>query len=223
VSGVRTENGKIKSVVTSKEEIETKTVVIATGSWSSILGEKLNLRIPVVPRRGQILITEPFKMGKIRYMIDADYLVTGFDLEAVKKSQDPRIKLGVSSVLTQPSHGNWLIGGSRDFPGYDKRTTLEILTQIAKRAIKFFPKLKHANIIRAMAGLRPFCSDGLPIISKVDEIKGLVIATGHHGEGMALSPITGRLVAELITKDRTSLPIDRYSYNRFSDKDQTKE
>lgn len=219
VRDIRTENGKVKAVVTNKGEIETKSVVIATGAWSSILGEMVNLRIPVVPRRGQILITEPLKPGKIRYVIDADYLITGFDLEAVKKSQDPRIKLGISSVLTQPSHGNWLIGGSRDFPGYDKRTTFETLTQIVKRAVIFLPKLKHANIIRAMAGLRPFPSDGLPIIGTIDAIEGLVIATGHHGEGTALSPITGRLVAELITKGRTSLPIGEYSVNRFLEDD----
>jgi sarcosine oxidase subunit beta len=215
VENIRSENGKIKSVLTSKGEIDTKSVVIATGAWSPFLGDTLNLRIPVLPRRGQIMITEPYKVGKLRYLIDADYLVTGFNLDAVKKSQDPRIRLGVSSVLTQPSSGNWLLGVSRDFPGHDKRTTLETLTHVARRAIKFIPKLRHANIIRAMAGLRPFSDDGRPIIGAVDEIEGLVIATGHHGEGMALSPITGRLVAELITKGRTSMPIDEYSFTRF--------
>lgn len=215
VEKIRIENGKVKSVITTKGEAETKSVVIATGAWSPLLAGMLNLRIPVLPRRGQILITEPYKIGKIRYLIDADYLVTGFNLEAVKKSQDPRIKLGVSSVLTQPSSGNWLLGTSRDFPGYDKRTTLETLTQVARRAIRFLPKLKHANIIRAMSGLRPFCEDGLPIIGAVDEIEGLVIATGHHGEGIALSPITGKLVAELIAKGHTSMSIDEYSYTRF--------
>jgi glycine/D-amino acid oxidase-like deaminating enzyme len=214
VQKIRTENGKVKSVITSKGETETRSVVIATGAWSPVLAGMLNLRIPVLPRRGQILLTEAFKLGKIRYLIDADYLVTGFNLEAVKKSHDPRIKLGVSSVLTQPSNGNWLVGTSRDFPGYDKRTTLETLTQVARRAIRFLPKLKHANIIRAMSGLRPFCEDGLPIISAVDS-GGLVIATGHHGEGIALSPITGKLVAELIAKGHTSMPIDEYSYIRF--------
>jgi glycine/D-amino acid oxidase-like deaminating enzyme len=212
---IRTENSKVKSVITSKGETETKSVVIATGAWSPHLAAMLNLRIPVLPRRGQILLTEAYKLGKIRYLIDADYLVTGFNLEAVKKSQDPRIKLGVSSVLTQPKNGNWLLGTSRDFPGYDKRTTLETLTQVARRAIRFIPKLKHANIIRAMVGLRPFCEDGLPIISTVNEIEGLVIATGLHGEGIALSPITGKLVSELIVNGRTSMPTDEYSYARF--------
>jgi sarcosine oxidase subunit beta len=223
VKKIRSENGKIKSVITDKGEIDTKFVVLATGAWSPILGDALNLRIPVLPRRGQILITEPYKLGKLRYLLDSDYLVTGFNLEAVRKSQDPRIKLGVSSVLTQPSNGNWLIGTSRDFPGYDNRTTLETMIQVARRSVKFLPKLRHANIIRAMAGLRPFSDDGRPIISTVNEIEGLIIAIGHHGEGMVHSPITGKLVAELVTKGRMSMPINEYSYARFSPVDRSRE
>jgi sarcosine oxidase subunit beta len=219
VEKICVQNSKVKSVITSRGEIETRFVVIAAGAWSPLLARMLKLRIPIIPRRGQIMLTEAYRIGRIRYVSDADYLVTGYDLDAVKRSEDPRIRLGVSAVLTQPKNGNWLLGTSRDFPGYDKRNTLETLTHIAKRAIRFLPKLRHANIIRTMAGLRPFCEDGHPIIDSVDEVNGLVLATGHHGEGIALAPITGKLVAELVTKGRTSLPIEDYSYHRFKDRE----
>lgn len=212
VEEVRVDNGQIKSVVSTKGEIETKFVVLATGAWAPLLGNKLNLRIPVIPRRGQIIVTEALPPGKIRYMIDADYLITSSSLEAVKASTDPKIRLGISAVLTQPGHGNWLLGTSRDFPGYDKSNTLETLTLIARRAVRFLPKLKHVNIIRTMSGLRPFCESGHPIISPVGGIKGLVLATGHHGEGVGLAPVTGKLVSEIIT-GRPSMPIEEFGYN----------
>jgi sarcosine oxidase subunit beta len=220
VEKICVENGKVKSVITNRGEIETRSLVVAAGAWSPYIGRMLKLRIPVKPRRGQILVTDPCPLGKIRYMIDVDYLVTAHNPEAVKTAPDPRIRLGVSSVLSQPESGNWLMGSSRDFPGYDKRTTIETLTFIARRAIRFLPKLRYANIIRTFAGLRPFSEDGLLIIGKVDEIEGVVLATGHQGEGIALAPVTGRIVAELVTDGRTSCPIEEFSYGRLRDRDE---
>jgi len=218
VEKICVENGSVKSVITNRGEIRTGFIVIAAGAWSPNIGKMLGLRIPVRPRRGQLIVTEACSRAKIRYMIDIDYLVTGYDLDAVKTAEDQRVKLGVATVLTQPSSGNWLVGSSRDFPGYDKRTTIETLRLMARRASRFLPKLKHTNIIRTFAGLRPFSEDDHFIIDKVEEINGLVLATGHHGEGIALAPATGRLVAELVTKSRTSCSIEQFSYNRFQDR-----
>jgi sarcosine oxidase subunit beta len=90
---------------------------------------------------------------------------------------------------------------------------------MARRATRFLPKLKHTNIIRTFAGLRPFSDDNHFIIDEVEEVNGLVLATGHHGEGIALAPATGRLVAELLTKSRTSCSIEQFSYYRFRDRE----
>jgi len=49
----------------------------------------------------------------------------------------------------------------------------------------------------------------------VDNPSGFVIATGHAGEGATLAPITGKLIAELITEDKTSMPIDAFAFSRF--------
>jgi sarcosine oxidase subunit beta len=66
-----------------------------------------------------------------------------------------------------------------------------------------------------MAGLRPFCEDGRFIIDKVDEIEGVVLATGHHGTGVSLAPVTGQLVAEMIAKNRKPSSIEEFGYARF--------
>lgn len=217
VKKIETDKERIASVITDREKIKTNFVVNAAGVWTSEIGEMLGLAIPVRPRRGQIIVTEPVPLNKRwRYILDADYSTTSFNLEAIEKSKNPRIKLGVAGSYVQENTGNWTIGSSRDFAGYDNRVTMQTLKHMAKRATKFMPKLKDVNCIRTFAGLRPFCYiDGLPILSKINNPQNFVIATGHEGEGITLAPITGKLISELIIEDRTSLSIDAFSFSRF--------
>jgi len=209
--------GTITSVITDREKIKTNFAVIAAGAWSPEIGKMLGLTIPVKPQRGQILVTEPVPLNeKWRFIEDAVYSGIAADSEAAKKSKDPGMKLGIAGALHQNNTGNWTIGSSRDFAGYDTQVTMQTVKYLAKRAIKFMPKLKDVNCIRMFAGFRPFCYvDGLPILSKVDNPAGLVVATGHAGEGITLAPITGKLMSELITENRTSMPIDAFTFSRF--------
>ena len=217
VSKIEINKDKVTSVVTDRGEIKTNFVVNAAGAWSPAIGAMLGLTIPIRPRRGQIIVTEPVPLNKRwRYIIDADYLTIAFDVEAAEKSQDARMKLGVAGSYVQENTGNRTIGSSRDFVGYNNQVTMPTVKYLAKRVIEFMPRFKDVNCIRTYAGLRPFCYvDGLPILSKVDNAAGFVIATGHAGEGVALAPITGKLISELITENRTSLPIDAFAFSRF--------
>lgn len=217
VKKIETDKDKITFVITDREKIKTNFVVNCTGAWASEIGKMLGLTIPIRARRGQIIVTEPVPLNeRWRYILDADYLTTAFNLEAIEKSKDPRIKLGVAGSYIQEDSGNWTIGSSRDFAGYNSRITMQTIRYIAKRVIRFMPKLKDISCIRTFAGLRPFCYvDGLPILSKINNPQNFVIATGHAGEGISLAPITGKLISELITESRTSLSIDAFSFSRF--------
>jgi len=93
---------------------------------------------------------------------------------------------------------------------------MQTIRYLAKRAARFMPKLKSVNSIRLFAGVRPFCYvDGLPILSRLNSPRNLVIATGHAGEGVTLAPITGKLISELITEKTTSISIDAFAFSRF--------
>ncbi len=217
VRGIEVEQGRVTSVVTAGEKIKTETVVNAAGAWAPEIGKMVGLTIPVRPQRGQIMVSEPLPLNrKWRYILDADYLTTAFDREKAEKSGDVRLKLGVAGSYIQGKSGNWTIASSRDFAGYDTRVTIQTLSHISARVLKFMPKFKEVNLIRAFAGFRPFChADGLPILGKVAEPAGFIIATGHAGEGVTLAPITGKLIAELITRGKTSMPIDAFAFSRF--------
>lgn len=213
---IKIRNGTVHSIVTDKGEIQCQFVVNAAGVRSVEIAKMVGLEIPMKPQRGQILVTEPVPLSEYRYLIDAEYLTTAFDEGGVADKTSERLGLGVASSLAQEPTGNWTIGSSRDFAGYNKRTSLTTLTHIARRATKFIPEFSDINIIRTYAGLRPFCyKDGFPILGKVDEIEGFIFATGHAGEGVALAPVTGKLISEEIIQGKTSIPVDQFRFARF--------
>jgi len=209
-------NGKVDSVITEHCEIQTDWVVNACGVWATDIGRMINIEIPIIPRRGQILVTEPLPPMFNHVMLCARYIVIKHNPELVKGSDDPGLALGVGFGVEQTDNGNLLISNSRDFAGYDNSTAPEVLKEIASYATRFIPSLKNIDIIRAYAGLRPFTSDGLPIIGPVDGVKGFVIAAGHEGDGIALAPVTGTMVSEYIVEGKSSIPLEAFNLRRFS-------
>ena len=71
--------------------------------------------------------------------------------------------------------------------------------------------------IRIFTGLRPTTPDDFPIVERLDHPKGIVLATGHGDKGVNLSPITGRIVSDLIVKGETKTPIHAFRFARFTE------
>jgi sarcosine oxidase subunit beta len=122
---------------------------------------------------------------------------------------------GMGFSLEQAESGNILIGSSREFVGFDRRTTFEGIRTIASRIVAVVPALKRLPVIRTFGGLRPWTPDGLPILGKVAGLDGFIMAAGHEGDGIALSAITGELIADLIATGRTQFPLDAFRLERF--------
>ncbi len=217
VADIVLKNREIDTVITEHHEIKTDWVVNACGVWAADIGRMVNLEIPIIPRRGQILVTEPLPPMFNHVMLCARYIAIKHNPDLVKGSNDPGMSLGVGFGVEQTDNGNLLISNSRDFAGYDNSTTPEVLKEIAGYATRFIPLLKDLDIIRTYAGLRPFTSDGLPIIGPVDGIEGFVMAAGHEGDGIALAPVTGTMVSEYITTGESSIPLDAFNLRRFKD------
>ena len=89
--------------------------------------------------------------------------------------------------------------------GYDRRTENDTIRLIVEGAVRRIPCLKNILVIRAFAGLRPFTSDGLPMVGTVDGLDGFFMCAGHEGDGVALSPVTGAVVCDLLTSGHTDL------------------
>jgi len=209
ITGIELKSGKVRSIKTTKDEIETDTIVNATGAYAARIGMLVDLDIPIKPRRGQILVTEAAPQILGRGLLSAGYIAAKFD-PALAETH------GVGISIDQTSSGNLLLGSTREFVGFDKRTTYEGINSILRNTSRIIPQLKNMNIIRSFAGLRPYTPDGLPILGKVEGIEGFIMAAGHEGDGMALSPITGELIAELIDTGETSISLDHFRLERFN-------
>jgi len=81
--------------------------------------------------------------------------------------------------------------------------------------MKYVPRLADAKIVRTWAGWEDECADGVPVISTVDEVPGLTLACAFTGHGFGISPIVGRLVAELCCGEKTTLDVTAFRYDRF--------
>jgi sarcosine oxidase subunit beta len=219
VRGIKVEKGRVSSVLTTGEEILTRFVVNACGVYAPVIGRMVGIDIPIIPRRGQIIVTEP-----VPHLIHGDvncarYITAKFKPELLGNDENARLGIGLS--LGQTENGNLLIGGTREFVGYDRRTTHRALRAILKHAVSLVPALKDISIIRSFAGLRPYTPDGLPILGEVENLKGFIMAAGHEGDGIALSAVTGKIISEIIADGRTSLNIDmgKLSLSRFKEED----
>lgn len=208
VTGIKLESNKIRLIETTSGEIETEIVINAAGVYSPEIGRMVNLDIPIKPRRGQLLVTEAVPKILNGVLISAKYIAAKFNPNLAKIEGE-----GIS--IEQTASGNLLIGSTREFVGMNKNTTPEGINSIAKHIIMLFPQLKEINIIRTFAGLRPYTPDGLPILGKVKGIEGFIMAAGHEGDGIALSPITGDLIAELVVEGKSSIPLDEFKLERF--------
>lgn len=215
VIGFKTSAKKVTGVISKGGEILCNSIVNACGAFAPLLGSWLGINIPIMPRRGQILVTEPVPKFITTICNDSKYITAKYRPELLGTGIEAQLGIGLS--LTQTDRGNLLIGGTREFVGYDTRTTHQGIKLVAAHAAKILPALQELSIIRTFAGLRPFTPDGLPIISKVPGWEGLYVAGGHEGDGLALSAITGEIVSEMLANKPISSEIDisRLSLERF--------
>ena len=214
VAGLDTAKGSVQAVHTKHGTIHTSKVILAAGVWTPELGHMVGVNIPIRPRQGQILVTERLQGLVGKNYAEYGYLAAkgGKKRSGVTQAME---EFGVAFVV-EPSHsGTVLVGSSRRFVGMDTTPHPAVMQAIAQRAMRFFPKFSETRIIRAYAGLRPASPDGKPIISPT-HIKGLYVASGHEGNGIGLSLVTGLLCTQMLCGQKTSIDIEPLHINRFN-------
>ncbi|MEQ9070698.1 MAG: FAD-dependent oxidoreductase, partial [Gimesia chilikensis] len=116
--------------------------------------------------------------------------------------------------LVPRSDGRLLIGSTERDIGFNKQNTAEGVAGLIEFAQALVPALREARFERAWAGLRPRSIDGLPYLGFVDGFENLLMAAGHYRDGLQLSPITARLIRQLICEEPTDVPLDAFSCSR---------
>jgi D-hydroxyproline dehydrogenase subunit beta len=182
--GARVDEIRSHAVRCGGETIEAPIVVNATGAAAPGLTPGL----PVVPRKGHLVITDRYPEFCRHQIVELGYLTSAHTMsqESVAFNVQPR------------ATGQVLIGSSRELAGWNAAPNLGILRRMLDRAIGFMPGLASLSAIRTWTGFRPATPDSLPLIGAWEKVPGLWIAAGHEGLGITTALATAQIVADQI-------------------------
>jgi glycine/D-amino acid oxidase-like deaminating enzyme len=215
---------RIAGVTTRTGDLEAETVILAGGAWSGPLAATANLRVPVTPRQGMVVVTEPapFRLRNVLKPIKSDTDMWRFSQPwppdaPGRPGYDPNLPPGKGMGMAQTVAGNLVIGSTSRFVGLDRAPTLAGIRYVLESANRIAPAIGQLRMLRTWAGFRPYTPDGLPLLGPAPGVNGLVLATGHDGSGIGMSPVSARLVAAAVTKADPPLPLEPFDPRRFGD------
>lgn len=203
---LRDRAGAVRGVRTNRGELRAPVVVNAAGTWGGELAALAGVNLPVLPRRGFVLVTEPLPR-LVRHKVYA--------AEYVADVSSGSAALQTSPVVEGTPSGPVLIGASRERVGFDRTLSVPVVSRLAARAAALFPVLADVRVLRAYHGFRPYLPDHLPAIGPDPRVPGLFHACGHEGAGIGLAPATGLLIADAIRGKRPALDLAPFAPDRF--------
>jgi len=170
-------------------ELLARWVVVAAGSWTTLI-EGVGLPAGrVVPARGQIV-----------------------ELEAPRPLLSS-VLFGPGAYLVPRDDGRVLVGSTLEFVGYQRDVTAGAVRDLLTAATALVPALEGARLGATWSNFRPYTKDELPLIGAT-KIAGLLLATGHYRNGILLAPITAEIVTALVLGKKPPLVLTPFSAQR---------
>ena len=198
VLAIRKIKGRARQVVTERTVYEGEHIILAAGYESRAIAGTVGIDIPMSHVLIEALVTaaQPPMFAQMLGTADADF------------------------YGHQTEHGSFVFGGDSGFEAVNKdnghMVTSSITASCTCRGIlKYIPKLAHAKIVRTWAGYEDVSYDGVPVISPVDEVPGLILACAFTGHGFGIAPVVGMLLAQLAREEKPSLDLSEFRYDRF--------
>jgi glycine/D-amino acid oxidase-like deaminating enzyme len=198
--------GAIAGVRTSRGRVRTPRLVNAAGPWSPAVAALCGTELPIQPRKGHIVVTEPLPRLVFHKVFEAGYADTVASDEAA---------LQVAAVVEDTRSGTILLGSSRQRAGFRPGVEVDVLRAIVRRAVRFFPILASVQVLRGYVGYRAFAPDHLPIVGADPAVPGYYVNTGHEGAGIGLGPISGKLLAQFVLGRPTDIDMTPFRPDRF--------
>jgi len=195
VHGWRIDDGKISAVQTNGGDFTADEYVLAGGSWSPDIARDLR-------------ITLPMQAGK------------GYSLTMASPPKLP----GICAILTEarvavtPMGSSLRFAGTMEITGMDESIDPDRVRGITQSIPRYYPDFKPEDFrdLPVWRGLRPCSPDGLPYLGRFGRYENLSTATGHAMMGLSLAPITGKLMAEVLSDETASIDLRLLSPDRYA-------
>jgi D-amino-acid dehydrogenase len=193
--GFRLDGGRVASVDTTAGAFEADEVVVAAGVWSDPVARGLGLALPMQAGKG--------------------YSVT---LEGAPHLPRHCALLHEARVAVTPMDGALRVGGTLELTGIDTRVDARRVRGILKALPRYLPDYAVADFERlpVWCGLRPCPPDGLPYLGRTRRLANVTIGTGHSMMGVSLAPVTGRLIAEILSGEPPSVDVTILDPDRYA-------
>jgi glycine/D-amino acid oxidase-like deaminating enzyme len=196
-TGIIYDKDRAVGVNVGSGKIDCDAVVLALGPWSGTAGLWVDVDIPIVPQKGEIVRVEGFDSP------------LGMHIHGVT--------LGSSCSVVQKADGaTWLAATSEDGTGFDVTPSGAALESLSRRGTRMIPEIESHQMVLHTACMRPTAPDGDPILGKIPGKEGAFVATGTGGKGILLAPIIGKAMADLVTTGETDIAIAEFGLDRFS-------
>jgi len=164
-------------------------VVLAAGSWSSLVGQGGAPAPRVVPARGQIV--------ELRTSVPVlSSIVFGPDCYVVPRAD-----------------GRLLVGSTLEFVGFRREVTAGAVARLLSSAIRLVPRLADAELSGSWSSFRPYTEDELPLLGP-SQTAGLVWMSGHYRNGILLAPISAKAVASCVLGEKPPVDLAPFSPDR---------
>jgi 4-methylaminobutanoate oxidase (formaldehyde-forming) len=209
VTRVRIEGGRVTAVECAAGTIRTPVVVDAAGAWTRQVAEASGIRVPLVPTRHQLFVTEP--------------------IDGVRAGL-PIVRIVDAAVYVRPCGDGLLWGvfeeGPRQFemdalgPGFqvaDLELDAEVLRRAADDVRPQLPALRDAAVREHRGGLPTMTADAQHIVGPAPGAEGFFIAGGCNVAGLSISPAVGEALATWILQGKPPLDLTPLSIERFRD------
>jgi glycine/D-amino acid oxidase-like deaminating enzyme len=208
VTRVLVEDGRVEGVETDKGTIRTPIVVDAAGAWTRQLAAASGIRIPLVPTRHQLFVTEP--------------------LDGVRADL-PIVRIMDAAVYVRPCDGGLLWGGYEEAPRFfdmdgfasdfhvaDTPLDADVLRRLGEDVRRQLPVLSDAPVREHRGGLPTMTADGQHIVGRAPAAEGFFIAGGCNVAGLSISPAIGDALAAWIVDGAPPLDLEPLSVARFA-------
>ncbi|MBN6188149.1 glycine oxidase ThiO [Aneurinibacillus sp. BA2021] len=182
--------GRVTGVVTADGTWAADQYVLAAGAWSGRIAHMLDLPLSVFPIKG-----EAFSVFSMRQPVQKTIYANG--------------------CYVVPKDGNrLLVGASSADCGFDSRLTINGLQKLMANALRLLPGLMHCPLEKTWASLRPQTADGMPYVGPSASHANLFVATGHYRNGILLSPLTGMMMADMLSGAKPDASLAPFTVQR---------